>query len=279
MASKARSVDTGSAFILAEVEEGVGTVTINRPERRNAMNLEMVRSLEGVLRDFESAPDVRCLVLRGSGKAFCAGGDLKEIGPGASLPGAGDLSIDQWLRVAQQTQRNSMARLYEMGKPVVASIGGPAAGSGLAFALACDIRIAADDAFFTTAFADVGLCGDSGGSFFLTQIVGAAKARELYYLPERLDAQTALRLGMVNHVVPASDLEGETARLAKRLASGPTVAYGYMKENIRRAASGADFNECLDIELVHHTRCGLTEDFEEATKAFREKRAPSFRGR
>lgn len=274
-----RELATGTPWLRAEVREGVGIVTLDRPERRNAMNLEMVRALESVVRELESAPDVRCLVLRGAGGAFCAGGDLKEIRPGASLAGAESLSLDQWLRVAQLTQRNTLGRLYEMAKPVIASIAGPAAGSGMAFALACDLRIAAEDAFLTTAFAHVGLCGDSGGSFFLTQIVGAARARELYYLAERIDAREAQRLGLVHRVVATEDLERETLALAHRLASGPTVAYGYMKENIRRAASGADFHECLDVELVHHTRCGLTEDFEEATKAFLAKRTPRFRGR
>ncbi|HXK23684.1 MAG TPA: enoyl-CoA hydratase [Myxococcota bacterium] len=277
--SERRRIATGTPFLLAEVDEGVGTVTINRPERRNAMNLEMVRALEHVLRDFETAPDVRCLVLRGAGDAFCAGGDLKEIRPGASLAGAEELGLDQWLRVAQQLQRNTLGRIYEMAKPVVASVAGAAAGSGMAYALCCDLRIAADDAFFTTAFARVGLCGDSGGSYFLTEIVGAARARELYFLSERIDAKTAERLGIVNQVVARAELESHTAEVARRLARGPTIAYGYMKENIRRAASGADFYECLDIELVHHTRTGLTEDFEEATKAFLEKREPAFRGR
>jgi len=279
MGTDRRSIATGTPLLLAEVEEGVGTVTINRPDRRNAMNLEMVRALEVVLAEFETAPEVRCLVLQGAGGAFCAGGDLKEIRPGASLAGAEHLSLDQWLRVGQLTQRNTLGRIYQMAKPVVASVAGAAAGSGMAFALACDLRIAAEDAFFTTAFASVGLCGDSGGSFFLTQIVGAAKARELYYLPERIDATTAERMGIVHRVVAPTDLASETVALARRLASGPTVAYGYMKENIRRAASGADFYECLDVELTHHTRTGLTQDFEEATSAFLAKRTPVFNGR
>ncbi len=274
-----RRIETQSAFILAEVEDGVGTITINRPERRNAMNLEMIRALEGVLREFETAPDVRCLVLTGAGGCFCAGGDLKEITPGAGLKGTEAFSLDQMLRINQLTQRNTLGRIYEMAKPVIASVAGGAAGAGMSFALACDLRIAAEDAFFTTAFADVGLSGDSGGSFFLTQLVGPARARELYYLPERIDARAGERLGIVNRVVASAELASETAKLARRLASGPTVAYGYMKENIRRAASGADFNECLDVELVHHTRAGLTEDFQEATKAFLAKRKPVFKGR
>jgi 2-(1,2-epoxy-1,2-dihydrophenyl)acetyl-CoA isomerase len=279
MTLERREISTGCAFLRAEVEDAVGTVTIDRPDRRNAMNLEMVRALEQVLRDFEFDPEVRCVVLTGAGGSFCAGGDLKEIRPGASLAGAEHYSVDQWLRIAQMTQRNTLGRIYEMAKPVVASVAGGAAGSGMAFALACDLRIASEDAFFTTAFADVGLSGDSGGSFFLTQILGAGRARELYLLPQRIDARTAERMGLVNRVVSSDLLAAETAAVARRLAHGPTVAYGYIKENIRRAVSGAEFNECLDIELVHHTRSGFTEDFEEATKAFLAKRKPVFRGR
>lgn len=165
-----------------------------------------------------------------------------------------------------------------MPKPVIASLPGAAAGAGFSLALSCDLRIASESAVLLTAFARVGFSGDWGGSFFLTQLVGSAKARELYYLSERVSAEEALRVGLVNEVVPAGDLEKRTMELARRLASGPTVAYRYMKENLNRAVGG-DVMECLDLEATHHVHTGFTRDHREATQAFVEKREPVFEGR
>jgi 2-(1,2-epoxy-1,2-dihydrophenyl)acetyl-CoA isomerase len=166
-----------------------------------------------------------------------------------------------------------------MPKPVLASLPGAAAGAGLSLALAADLRIMADKAFITSAFAKVGFSGDYGGTFFLTQMVGTAKAREIYYLSDRVSADECLRLGIACQVVPAAELEAATLALARRLADGPPAAYRYMKENLNRAAMGADVLECLDLEATHHVHTGLTEDHREAAKAFVEKRQPVFRGR
>jgi 2-(1,2-epoxy-1,2-dihydrophenyl)acetyl-CoA isomerase len=166
-----------------------------------------------------------------------------------------------------------------MPKPVIASLPGAAAGAGLSIALACDLRIASERAILTTAFAKVGFSGDYGGTWFLTQLVGSAKARELYFLSDRIDAKEAERLGLVNRVVPDDALESETRALARRLAGGATVAYRYMKENLNRALEGASLEDCLDLEATHHVHTGLTEDHREAAKAFVEKREPVFRGR
>jgi 2-(1,2-epoxy-1,2-dihydrophenyl)acetyl-CoA isomerase len=165
-----------------------------------------------------------------------------------------------------------------MPKPVIAALPGAAAGAGFSLALSCDLRIAADTAVLLTAFARVGFSGDWGGSYFLTQLVGSAKARELYFLSERVDAKEAERLGLVNQVVPAANLEEHSLALARRLASGPTVAYRYMKENLNRAVGG-DVMQCLDLEATHHVHTGRTRDHREATKAFVEKREPIFEGR
>jgi 2-(1,2-epoxy-1,2-dihydrophenyl)acetyl-CoA isomerase len=272
-------IKTGTEQLLAHIEAGVATLTMNRPERRNALSNEMLDGLALALREAETRSDVRCVVLTGAGQAFCSGGDVKGMAErepgGRSGTGAG---IDARIHLQRLSQRETSGRIYRMPKPVIASLPGAAAGAGLALALACDLRIAAQSAVLVTAFARVGFSGDYGGSLFLTQLVGSAKARELYYLSPRLDAQDAERFGLVNRVVPDAALAAETAALAHRLAAGPTVAYRYMKENLNRAA-GADLEECLDLEATHHVHTGLTEDHREAVRAFVEKREPVFKGR
>src|SRR5438445_364335 len=168
--------------------------------------------------------------------------------------------------------------LHEMPKPTIAMVRGAAAGAGMSLALACDLRVAGDTARFATAFARVGYSGDFGGSWFLTQLVGTGKARELYFTTDIVDAREARELGMVNRVVPDARLEEETLALAARLARGPRIAYRYMKRNFNAAESGT-LKDLLDLEAWHHTRCGMTEDHREAAKAFVEKREPVFRGR
>ena len=165
-----------------------------------------------------------------------------------------------------------------MPKPPLAARPGAAAGAGRSLALACDLRVMASTAIMTTAFAKVGFSGDYGGTYFLTQLVGSAKARELYFLSDRIGADEALRLGLANWVCPPEELPARTREIALRLASGPTVAYRYMKENLNRAMAG-EVDDCLDLEATHHVHCGQTEDHREATKAFVEKREPVFNGR
>ena len=278
--STGRTIDTGTEQLIARVEDGVATLTMNRPERRNALSDPMFQGMALALREAELAPDVRCVVLTGAGGAFCSGGDVK--GMAAAGEGGGEraaLTLDERIHRQRLSQRETAGRIWRMPKPVIASLPGAAAGAGLSLALACDLRIAAESAILTTAFAKVGFSGDYGGSFFLTQLVGAARARELYLLSDRLDAKEAERLGLVNRVVADAALESETRALASRLANGATVAYRYMKENINRALTGASLEECLDLEATHHVHTGLTEDHREAAKAFVEKRTPTFKGR
>jgi 2-(1,2-epoxy-1,2-dihydrophenyl)acetyl-CoA isomerase len=167
--------------------------------------------------------------------------------------------------------------LHRSSKPTIAALPGAAAGAACSIALACDLRIAADDAKFTTAFAKIGLSGDFGGSYFLSKLVGTGRARELYFLAERVDATAALQLGIVNRVAPDDKLAEETYAIARRLASGPRVALRYMKRNFN-AAEHATLKECLDLEAWHHVRTGETEDHKEAARAFVEKRTPVFKG-
>jgi 2-(1,2-epoxy-1,2-dihydrophenyl)acetyl-CoA isomerase len=219
-------------------------------------------------------PQVGVVVITGAGRGFCAGGDVKAMAAGQEFGGVTMEEKAQALRSRMEVSR----WLHEMPKPTIAMVRGAAAGAGLALALACDLRVASDTARFGTAFARVGYSGDFGGSWFLTQLVGTAKARELYYTAELIDAPQALALGLVNRVVPDARLEDETMTLARTLADGPRVALRYMKRNMNAAESDS-LKDHLDLEAWHHTRTGMTEDHREAAKAFVEKRAPVFKGR
>jgi 2-(1,2-epoxy-1,2-dihydrophenyl)acetyl-CoA isomerase len=276
---ESRTLDTGTEDLLARVEDRVAILTMNRPKRRNALSGEMLGALERMLDEAERAHDVGCVVLTGAGGAFCAGGDVKGMDARNSGKGEGrGPGLDAAIHAQRLSQRNTSGRIYTMPKPVVASLPGAAAGAGLSLALACDLRIAAENAILTTAFANVGFSGDYGGSFFMTQLIGSAKARELYYLSEKLSAKEAEQVGLVNRVVPAAALEDETLALARRIAAGPSVAYRYMKENLNRAVGG-DVMDCLDLEATHHVHTGLTEDHKAAVRAFVEKKPPKFQGR
>ncbi|MGN6515913.1 MAG: enoyl-CoA hydratase-related protein [Rhizomicrobium sp.] len=271
-----RELDTGTKDLIAYVENGVGVAILNRPERRNAFSQPMLNAMADVFAGFETDPEVGCVVVTGAGGAFCAGGDVK--GMAEANAGERPLDIDSRIHLQRISQRATSGKLYRMPKPTLAAIDGAAAGAGLALALACDMRIASENAVMLTAFARVGFSGDYGGTYFLTQLVGSAKARELYYLSERVNMTEALRLGLVNWVVPADALKTKTFEIAERLAKGPRVAYRYMKENLNRAANGA-WDDCLDLEATHHVHAANTEDHKEAARAFVEKREPVFKGR
>ena len=259
---------------LEQVKDGVAILTMNRPERLNAMSRPMLEAMEAALGRLAGAPEIGAVVLTGAGRAFCAGGDVKAMAEGAEVAGGSLEERAQQLRARMEVSR----WLHEMPKPTIAMVRGAAAGAGLSLALACDLRVASDTAKFTTAFARVGYSGDFGGSYFLTRLVGTARARELYFTAELLDAARALAIGLVNRVVPDAELETETLGLAGRLARGPRIAHRYIKRNMNAAESGT-LAELLDLEAWHHTRTGLTEDHREAARAFVEKREPLFHGR
>ena len=274
---EAREIDTGTTDLLASLDAGVLTLTMNRPEARNALTRAMTGALGTQLAAAELDNAVKCIVLTGAGKGFCAGGDVK--GMAASGDGTvGSNTIDGAIHRQRLNQRATAGKLFRMPKPTLAALPGAAAGAGFSLALACDLRIMASNAILTTAFARVGFSGDYGGSYFLTQLVGSAKARELYFLSERVDADDALRLGLANWTCAPEDLAARTREIALRLAAGPTIAYRYMKENLNRAMAG-EAEDCLDLEATHHVHCGQTEDHREATRAFVAKREPVFNGR
>ncbi|HME93080.1 MAG TPA: enoyl-CoA hydratase [Methylomirabilota bacterium] len=260
--------------LLENVKDGVAVLTLNRPERLNAMSRPMLDALLEALPRLADDASVGVIVLTGAGRGFCAGGDVKAMAEGTELGGQTMEEKAQALRSRMEASR----WLHELPKPTIAMMRGPAAGAGLSLAMACDMRIASDTVRLGTAFARVGYSGDFGGSYYLTQLVGTAKARELYFTADLLDAQEALGLGLVNRVVPDARLEEETMALASRLARGPRVAYRYMKRNMN-AAESASLKDMLDLEAWHHTRTGMTEDHREAARAFVEKREPQFKGR
>ena len=260
--------------LIENVKDGVAVLTLNRPDRLNAMSRPMLDAFLEALPRLAEDPAVGVVVLTGAGRGFCAGGDVKAMAEGSEVGGQTMEEKGQALRSRMETSR----WLHEMPKPTIAMMRGPAAGAGLSLAMACDLRVASDTARLGTAFARVGYSGDFGGSYYLTQLVGTAKARELYFTADLLDAPQALALGLVNRVVPDARLEEETMALASRLARGPRVALRYMKRNMN-AAETASLKEKLDLEAWHHTRTGMTEDHREAARAFVEKREPHFKGR
>jgi 2-(1,2-epoxy-1,2-dihydrophenyl)acetyl-CoA isomerase len=272
------AIDTGTEDLHATIDDGVAVITMNRPHRRNALSQDMLSAMAAVLAQVETDESVGCVVLTGAGGAFCAGGDVKGMAAPRAESNGGGPSIDVAIHRQRLSQRATSGRLWSMPKPTIAAIPGPAAGAGLSLALACDLRYAVPEAVLTTAFARVGFAGDYGGTWFLTQLVGSSKAKELYYFSDRLTAADGERLGIVNAVFAAGDFEREVMARARRLAQGPTVAYRYMKENVNRAVTG-DLTDCMDLEVTHHTHTGLTEDHREAAQAFVDKREPQFRGR
>jgi 2-(1,2-epoxy-1,2-dihydrophenyl)acetyl-CoA isomerase len=261
--------------LLVQEEDGVLTLTLNRPHARNAFSGPMIEALGAALAAAELDSAIGCVVLTGAEGAFSAGGDVKGM---AARADGETRAVDEMIARQRLNQRATAGKLFKMPKPTLAALPGATAGAGLSLALACDLRLMAQTAFLTTAFARVGFSGDYGGTYFLTQLVGSAKARELYYLSERVSAEEALRLGLTNQVCAPEALEAETRALARRLADGPRIAYRYMKENLNRAMAG-EVEDCLDLEATHHVHCAATEDHREAAKAFVEKRAPVFRGR
>ncbi len=257
--------------LIETIEDGVATLTFNRPERMNALSTPIMQGLLEGLPRLAGDPTVRVVVLTGAGRAFCAGGDVKSMAEGGDSRSAAEATAH--LRARMEVSRI----LHELPKPTIAMINGPAAGAGLALALACDLRIAGASARLVTAFVKVGFSGDFGGSYFLTRLVGTSKARELYFTGRPVDAEEALSLGLVNRVVPDDQLARATIELARSLAQGPQIALRLMKQNMNFAESGG-LADLLDIEAANQVQTGRTEDHREAARAFVEKRAPVFVG-
>src|SRR6202789_2829900 len=258
-------------IVLQNLESGLLTITMNRPARRKARNPEMTTGLVAAARRAAEDHEVRAVLLKGAGGTFCVGGEVKSMAAGRA-----PLSFEARMINLRRSMEISRI-LHQMAKPVVAQLDGAAAGAGLSIALACDLRVASASVKITTAFAKVGLSGDYGGTYFLTQMLGSAKARELYLLSPVLSAQQAHALGIVTSVVPDAEVEAAAHELAMSLAQGPSVTLGYIKRNINNAEH-MSLEACFDAEAMNHSRSGETADHKEAAKAFVEKRKPVFQG-
>lgn len=262
---------TGTIELTSRIELGVLYLTLNRPQARNALTDEMAKALQAELCFAEASASVRCIVLQGADNAFCAGGDVKAMGAAALDEDA----MSERIRWQCRVQRDTVGRLYRMPKPTLAVINGPAAGAGLSLALSCDLRLMADSAFMVSAFAPVGLSGDFGIAYFLTRLVGSAKAREMMYLSDRISAQEALESGLINWICTPEKLSTRASEISARLAAGPAMALGHMKDNLNRAIT-SPLDDCMDLEASHHIHCMATGDHREGVAAFVGKRAAAF---
>ena len=265
--------DASTAPILLDVSHGIATITFNRPEAMNSLDVATKELLLDTVRAVAADPEVRCVVLTGTGRAFCTGQDLKEhidlLHNGGS---------DQLFTTVEDHYNPIVSALVAMEKPVVAAVNGVAAGAGASLAFACDLRVVADTAGFNLAFANVALSCDTGASYHLPLLVGQAKALELLYFPRTIKADEALELGLATAVVAADALADEVGALARRLADGPTVAFGAMRRSVAYAA-GHTFEEALEVEGSMMQLTGATEDHRAAVAAFVAKEKPVFEGR
>lgn len=259
--------------VLLDVLDGVATITLNRPGAMNSLDIATKERLLAILGSVAADPAVRCVVLTGSGRAFCTGQDLKEH---MQLLDDGD--SDALFSTVDEHYSPLVSVLLDMAKPVIAAVNGVAAGAGASLAMACDLRLVADTAGFNLAFANVGLSCDTGSSITLQQLVGRAKALELLYQPRTVPATEALELGLATRVVVADELAEETRALAARLAAGPTVALGAIRRSVTYAA-GHGVPDALAYESEMMRLTGSTRDHRAAVDAFVGKQRPVFQGR
>jgi 2-(1,2-epoxy-1,2-dihydrophenyl)acetyl-CoA isomerase len=270
--SNATQAAQAGPVVLESKHDGIATLVMNRPDRLNALNNELAVAINDALGRLAADGAVRVVVITGAGRAFCAGGDLAALGKGHQTGRTQEL--EPILRAGMQM----VLKMRTMPQPVIAAVNGPAAGAGMNIALAADIRIAAEEATFGQNFVKVGLFPDYGGMFLLPQLVGPAKAAELFYTGDMIDAKTALALGIVNHVVPSSQLESEVKKLAQKIAQGPSLPIRAVKKDLF-AREEKELARALDNEVQEQLRCYLSEDCNEGIRAFFERRPAKFQGK
>jgi enoyl-CoA hydratase/carnithine racemase len=275
MPSQAHKIDTGTDELLCEVTERVATITLNRPQAKNSLSDDLTPALRRMIRQCGEDPEIGALLITGAGDAFCAGGNVKGMASGSAKA---EVTMQERIAELSLRQRTLTGALVAVRKPTLAALPGPAAGAGMALALACDIRIAGESAIMTTGYARIGLSGDYGIAWLLTRLVGTSRARELMFLSDRIDARHGERLGLINRVVPDSELRAAAFALAKTLAEGPAIALGYMKDNLDHAIT-ADLLSSLDQEADRMVRAARTSDHRDAVAAFVAKGKPTFLGR
>ena len=273
------TIETGTEELLCRLEDRVAIITLNRPKKKNALSDHLTPALRQTLLDLETKREVGCILITGSGDAFCAGGDIGGMGGNASKDEevSERPTAEERVRALIHKQETLTLRLADHAKPTIAALPGVAAGAGLCIALACDIRVACRSAFVTTAYRNIGFSGDYGGSWLLTQLVGPSKAKELFFTGRRVQSDEALALGIFNNVFEDASFENEALAMAKQIASGPPIAIAFMKEHINIAVTG-DLRSNLAMEADRLIRCAATSDHKEAVKAFMEKRTPVFTG-
>jgi 2-(1,2-epoxy-1,2-dihydrophenyl)acetyl-CoA isomerase len=264
---------TADTPVLLDLSDGVATITINRPDAMNSLDIATKALLLETVTQVAEDPAARCVVLTGTGRAFCTGQDLKEHVQLLHNGGS-----DELFTTVDKHYNPIVTALAGMEKPVIAAVNGVAAGAGASLSFACDLRIVADSAGFNLAFANVALSCDTGASYHLPMLVGRARAMELLYFPRTVKAQEALELGLATSVVPADELSTVVGELAARLAAGPTVAFGAMRRSVSYAA-GVTLAEALALESAMMTRTGATADHSAAVAAFVAKEKPVFEGR
>jgi enoyl-CoA hydratase/carnithine racemase len=272
------TINTGTDELLCSIDQRVATITLNRPEKRNALSDNLTPALRQVLLDLETNNDVGCIVITGAGNAFCAGGDIGGMADNTNKESGTQQTMQDRVRTLIHKQETLTMRLFNHSKPTIAALPGVAAGAGFCIALACDMRIAAASTFVTTAYRNIGFSGDYGGSWLLNQLVGPSKTKELFFTGRRIQSAEALALGIFNQVIEDAAFPEAVTELACQIASGPPIALGYMKENINSAIEGS-LQDNLAREADRLMRCAITDDHKEAVAAFMNKRPPVFTGK